>query len=59
MCCHNPFLDYSPIHIFSLFKNIKYKKKLSKNITVKKGCQNAQKMVKNWSRRLKNTKIEI
>jgi hypothetical protein len=26
---------------------------------VKRGCQNAQKMVKNWLRRFKNTKIEI
>jgi hypothetical protein len=61
--CHNPFLGYSPIHMFSLFKKRKYKKNikniLSKNITVKKGCQSALKMVKNWLRRFKNTKIKI
>jgi len=57
--CHNPFFGYSPIYIFSLLKKTKKQKILSKNITVKRGCQNAQKMVKNWLRRFKNTKIEI
>jgi hypothetical protein len=52
--CHNSFLGYSPIHIFSLFKT-----KYTKNIAVKRGCQNALKRVKNWLRMLKNTKIEI
>jgi len=33
--------------------------KTQKIITVKKGCQSAQKMVKNWLRRFKNTKNEI
>jgi len=35
-------------HFFFLLKNkkIKNKKILSKNITVKRGCQNAQKIVK-------------
>jgi len=28
-------------------------------IAVKRGCQSALKMVKNWLRRFKNTKIEI
>jgi hypothetical protein len=38
----------------------KVKKILSKNNnSEKKGCQNAQKMVKNWLRRFKNTTIKI
>jgi predicted component of type VI protein secretion system len=42
-------------------KKIKKIKKypLSKNITVKIGCQNTQKMVKKWLRRFKITKIKI
>jgi hypothetical protein len=39
-----------------------HKEKIQKNqkiIAVKKGCHNAQKMVKKWLRRFKNTKIEI
>jgi hypothetical protein len=31
--CHNSFLGYFPIHIFSLFKT-----KYTKNIAVKRGC---------------------
>jgi hypothetical protein len=42
---------------FSLLKKIKTKN--SKNITVKRGCQNAKKRVRNWLRRFKNTKIKI
>jgi hypothetical protein len=42
-----------------IIKIQKIKKILSKNITRKRGCQNTQKMVKNWLRRLKKTKIEI
>jgi hypothetical protein len=30
-----------------------------KIIAVKKGCQSAQKIAKNWLRRFKNTKIKI
>jgi hypothetical protein len=45
--CHNPFLGYSPIHIFSLFK--KYKKKLSKKYNSEKRMlerlENGQKLV--------------
>jgi hypothetical protein len=45
--CHNPFLGYSPIHIFSLLK--KNQKILSKNIKVKKRMpkrsENGQKLV--------------
>jgi hypothetical protein len=45
---------------FTFFLSSKNKKKYyQKNITVKRGCQNAQKMVKNWLIRFKNTKIEI
>jgi len=41
-------------------KNKKYMfEKTQKIITVKKGCQNAKKMVKNWLRRFKNTNIKI
>jgi len=41
-------------------KKIKYiQKKNKKIIAVKRRCQNAQKMAKNWLRRFKNTKIEI
>jgi len=41
-------------------KNKKNKKKIIKKYnSEKKGCQNAQKMVKNWLRRYKNTKIKI
>jgi hypothetical protein len=42
--CHNPFLGYSRFTFFFPLK--KNKKILSKNITVKRGCQNAQKIVK-------------
>jgi hypothetical protein len=45
--CHNPFLGYSPIHIFSLFK--KYKKQLSKKYNSEKRMperlENGQKLV--------------
>jgi hypothetical protein len=34
-------------------------RKIKKIIAVKRGCQNAQIMAKNWLRRFKNTKIEI
>jgi hypothetical protein len=43
-------------------KNNKIKKSrkcYQKIITVKKGSQNAKKKIKNWLRRLKNTKIKI
>jgi len=45
-------------------QKIKKIKKIKKNIikkynSEKKGCQNAQKIVKNWLRRYKNTKIKI
>jgi hypothetical protein len=40
-------------------KKIYSNEKSKKIITVKKRCQNAQKMTKNWLRRFKNTKIEI
>jgi len=43
---------------FPLSSKTKYKK-IQKNIIVKKGCQNAQKIVKIWLRRFKNTKIKI
>jgi hypothetical protein len=33
--------------------------KVKKIIAVRRGCWGAQKMVKNWLRRFKNTKIEI
>jgi hypothetical protein len=51
---HNPFLGCSPIHIFFSLQKI-----LSKNITVKRGCQNILKMIKKWLRRFKITKIKI
>jgi hypothetical protein len=38
------------------FKNQKYYKKI---IAVKRGCQNAIKIIKNWLKRFKNTKIKI
>jgi glutamate synthase domain-containing protein 3 len=60
--CHNPFLGYSQIHIFSLLKKKQIHKKLKKYIKKydsEKGCQNAEKIVKNWLRRFKNTKIKI
>jgi len=34
-------------------------RKIKKIIAVKRGCQNTQKMAKNWLRRFKNTKIKI
>jgi hypothetical protein len=37
----------------------KIKKYIKKITAVKRGCQSAQQMVKNWLRRLKITKIEI
>jgi len=47
-------------HFWVPAQNTKKKFKIfSKIIAVKRGCQNAQKMVKNWLRRFKNTKIEI
>jgi len=61
LICHNPFLGYSPNSIFSS-KNKKYifgLKNIQKIITVRRGCQSAQKMTKNWLRRFKNTRIEI
>jgi len=39
-------------------KNI-FERKIKKIIALKRGCQNAQKMAKNWLRKFKNTKIEI
>jgi hypothetical protein len=35
------------------------KKYIKKIIVVKRGCQGAQKMIKNWLRRFKNTKMGI
>jgi len=60
---HNPFLGYSPNSPF-LFqkskKNIRTKnKKIQKIITTRRGCRSAQKMARNWLRRLKNSKIKI
>jgi len=60
--CHNPFLGYSPIHIFYLFKK-KYNKIkkniLSKNNSSEKRMLEPLKMVKIWLRRFKITKIKI
>jgi hypothetical protein len=36
-----------------------YLEEIKKIIAVKRGCQSAQKIAKNWLRRFKNTKIEI
>jgi len=36
-----------------------YSEEIKKTIAMKRGCQSAQKMTKNWLRRFKNTKIEI
>jgi hypothetical protein len=57
-------LGYSPIHFFvlSFLSSKKINKKINyykKNITVRRGCHNALKMVKNWLRRFKNIKIKI
>jgi uncharacterized radical SAM superfamily Fe-S cluster-containing enzyme len=53
--CHNLFLSYSPIHIFSLFKKYKkYKKKLSKKYIIEKRMpersENGQKLVEKVSK---------
>jgi hypothetical protein len=61
--CHNPFFGYSlnsPFLSQKIKKNFKLKtKKIQKIITVRRGCQSAQKMARNWLRRLKNSKIKI
>jgi hypothetical protein len=44
---------------FSIKKIQKNKKYYQKNITVKRGCYSALKMIKNWLRRFKITKIRI
>jgi hypothetical protein len=36
-----------------------YSKEKKKLIAVRRECQSAKKMIKNWLRRLRNTKIEI
>jgi hypothetical protein len=43
------------------YKKIKkiYSEENKKIIVVRTGCRRVQKMIKNWLRRLKNTKIEI
>jgi hypothetical protein len=43
------------------YKKIKkiYSEENKKIIVVRTGCWRVQKMIKNWLRRLKNTKIEI
>jgi len=46
-------------HFFSIQKIQKNKKYYEKNITVKRGSQSALKMVKNWLRRFKDSKIKI
>jgi hypothetical protein len=56
-------LGYSPNSLF-LFQKIKNifglkTKKIQKIITVRGGCQSAQKMARIWLRRFKKTKIEI
>jgi hypothetical protein len=46
--CHNPFLDYSPIQIFSLFKK---NTKKSKNIIKKYNSEKRMpKRLKKWSK---------
>ena len=60
--CHKLFLGYYPNSPF-LFQKIKkifeLKKKSKKIIAMKRGCRSALKMARIWSRRFKNTKIEI
>jgi len=59
--CHNPFLGYYPNSFYlSKKKNIRTQnKKSKKTITMRRGCWSAQKIARNWLRRLKKTKIEI
>jgi hypothetical protein len=61
--CHNSFLGYSPDSLFLFQKIKKYirtkNKKIQKIITMRRGCQSAQKMTRSWLRRLKNSNIKI
>jgi hypothetical protein len=51
-------LDHSKKRKYNIYIYI-YLEEIQKIITVKRGCQNAQKMAKNWLRRYNNTKIKI
>jgi hypothetical protein len=58
------FLVIPQIYFFSSKKSKKNifelkTKKIQKIITVRRGCQSAQKIARNWLRRLKNSKIKI